>query len=272
MCACVCVQLSICMGLTRPHSGLACPLTHSVSEARLGQDTAGGRAAIMARTACRHSTARCVCICIGRNTNVVHRLALLLSVVVAAPTRLAHCYVITFRTRTSTLRLRLRRRPAAARASLPASSPPSQPDCKHTTASAPQTTTHSAPTASPTPLALPLASPPAPSPSSPVLRCTQRFHNDRRSMAVPAGGVDKRRQPLPAGLLHHHVQRSGMVSSLLSDAASSTARAALRAVTPGCRPVSTTHSNFAPATTSTPLTSATASTPTSSPRPPFTVS
>ena len=30
-------------------------------------------------------------------------------------------------------------------------------------------------------------------------------------MAVPAGGADKRRQPVPAGLLHHHVQRLGMV-------------------------------------------------------------
>lgn len=31
-------------------------------------------------------------------------------------------------------------------------------------------------------------------------------------MAVPGGGVDQCRQPLPAGLLHDHVQRSGMVS------------------------------------------------------------
>jgi hypothetical protein len=32
-------------------------------------------------------------------------------------------------------------------------------------------------------------------------------------MVVPTGGVDKRRQPLPPGLLHHHVQRFRMVSA-----------------------------------------------------------
>jgi hypothetical protein len=31
-------------------------------------------------------------------------------------------------------------------------------------------------------------------------------------MAVPTGGVDKCRQPVSPGVLHNHVQRSGMVS------------------------------------------------------------
>ena len=31
-------------------------------------------------------------------------------------------------------------------------------------------------------------------------------------MVVSAGGVDKRRQPVPTGILHHYVQRFGMVS------------------------------------------------------------
>jgi hypothetical protein len=31
-------------------------------------------------------------------------------------------------------------------------------------------------------------------------------------MVVPVGGVNKRRQPLSSGVLHHHVQRLGMVS------------------------------------------------------------
>lgn len=46
---------------------------------------------------------------------------------------------------------------------------------------------------------------------------THTFAQDvRGSMAVPARGADKRRQPVPAGLLHHHVQRFGVVSSHLS--------------------------------------------------------
>lgn len=34
-------------------------------------------------------------------------------------------------------------------------------------------------------------------------------------MAVPIVGTDKCRQPVPAGLLHYHVQRFGMVSGTL---------------------------------------------------------
>lgn len=40
----------------------------------------------------------------------------------------------------------------------------------------------------------------------------RNFHNDGRSMVVPTGGVDKRRQPVSSSLLHDHVQRFGMVS------------------------------------------------------------
>jgi hypothetical protein len=47
-------------------------------------------------------------------------------------------------------------------------------------------------------------------------------------MAVPAGGVDKRRQSLPAGLLHDYVQRSGMV--IIPDLSIFTAKTALHDV------------------------------------------
>jgi hypothetical protein len=42
----------------------------------------------------------------------------------------------------------------------------------------------------------------------PVSHRTAHAHNVRRSMVVPVGGVDKRRQSLPPGLLHDYVQRS----------------------------------------------------------------
>lgn len=74
------------------------------------------------------------------------------------------------------------------------------------------------------------------SPSAPLsspCRATTHRQNVWRGVVIPLCGADKRRQPVPAGLLHHHVQRSGMVctkQTLLPSLCASAHQKALRRV------------------------------------------